>query len=272
MKRTLIIERLSAARLPSDAGMWLKAVLLAALAVKTAQLLWAIATPVGPLGAWRAPVPAILSPDAQAMLFATVNPFDRAGTAAAAVPADLPSDLKLFGVRDNIGSIGGGAIIALADGTQLSVAVGEAVMPGVVLVGVGFDYADVERGGARQRLFLDADKPPETLAAGTGAAAGPSGAPAALTPQALRGAVSFSPRQANGAISGILVAPGGDAATFATTGFRSGDVIVAVNGARIASATDLAQLQQSLAPGATLALTVERDGRQLPLTLKLAGS
>jgi len=266
----LIIQRLSVARLPSDAGVWLKAILLAALAAQSAQLLWAIVTPVGPLGEWRAPAPLVLSREAQVALFATVNPFDRAGPDAAVAAAALPSDLKLFGVRDNIGSDGGGAIIALADGTQLSISVGESVMPGVVLVGVGFDYADIERGGARQRLFLDQDKPPETLGAGGAAAAPP--AAAGLTPQALRNAVSFTPRQANGAVSGIIVAAGSDAATFATTGFQAGDVIVAVNGAAIASATDLVQLQQSLVPGTSLSLTVERAGRQLPITLKLAGS
>lgn len=272
MNRTLIIQRLSAARLPSDAGVWLKAILLAALAAKSAQLLWVIIAPVGPLGEWRAPAPASLSQEAQAALFAAVNPFDRAGPAAAAVAA-LPADLKLFGVRDNIGSGGGGAIIALPDGVQVSVSVGESLMPGAVLVAVGFDHADVERNGAVQRLFLDQDKPPETLAPGAVPAVAVS-APAAsrLTVQALRGAVSFTPRQANGAVSGILVGPGSDAATFAITGFQPGDVIVAVNGARITSLTDLAQLQQSLTPGASLSLTLERAGRQLPLTLKLAGS
>ena len=272
LNRTVIIQRLSEARLPSDAGVWLKAVLLAALAAKSAQLLWVMVTPVGPLGGWRAPTPAVLSAEAQAALFATVNPFDRGNTETAVVAA-LPTDLKLFGVRDNVGSSGGGAIVALPDGTQLSVSVGETLMPGVVLVAVGYDFADVERGGARQRLFLDQDKPPETLAPGASpAAAAIAPATAGLTVQALRGAVSFSPRQANGAVSGILVAPGGDAATFATTGFQAGDVIVSVNGARIASLTDLAQLQQSLTPGASLSLTVERAGRNLPLTLKLAGS
>lgn len=272
MNRTFIFQRLSVARLPSDVGVWLKAVLLAALAAKTAQLLWAVVTPVGPLGDWRAPVPANLSQDAQAALFATINPFDRGGPAASAVAA-LPADLKLFGVRDNVGSAGGGAIIALPDGTQVSVSIGETLAPGIVLIGVGFDYADVERSGARQRLFLDQDKPPETLAPGV-AAAVPASTPASagLTVQALRGAVSFSPRQANGSVSGILVAPGGDAATFAATGFQPNDVIVAVNGARITSLTDLQQLQQSLTPGASLSLTLERAGRPLPLSLKLAGS
>ncbi len=283
MNRTVIIQRLNAARLPNDAGAWLKAVLLAALAVKSAQLVWVIVTPVGPLGDWRAPAPPLLSAEAQAALFATVNPFNRSGPTPviAAAAASLPTDLKLFGVRDNVGSGGGGAIIALPDGVQLSIPVGGAVMPGVILIGVGFDYADIERGTARQRLFLDQDKPPETLPSGTSALVagtavappGGAGAPgSALTPQMLRSAVSFTPRQSGAGVSGIIVSPGGDSATFATSGFQPGDVIVAVSGARITSATDLAQLQQSLVPGASLSLTVERGGRQLPITLKLAGS
>lgn len=275
LNRTLILQRLSVARLPGDTGAWLKAVLLAMLAVQSAKLLWVLVTPAGPLGDWRPTAPAILSSEAQASLIATLNPFDRANAPAAGALATLPSDLKLFGVRDTIGSLEGGAIIGLPDGTQLSVSVGETIMEGVTLSATGYDYADVERGGAIQRLFLDQDKPPETLAAGGTAAtpaaqgAAPSGA---LTAQALRGAISFAPRQANGSINGIVVAPGADAASFARTGLRAGDVIVAVGGATITSVTDLAQLQASLVPGASLSLIVERGGQPMNITLTLAGS
>ena len=51
------------------------------------------------------------------------------------------------------------AIIALPDGTQTSVAVGEEVMPGVRLNAVRFDGVTILRGGAREQLFLDQSTP-----------------------------------------------------------------------------------------------------------------
>jgi general secretion pathway protein C len=271
--RTLTVERLRAVRIPGDVAVWLKALLVAVLAIQVARLIWVAVTPAGPLGEWRPSSAAVMPPAAQAAIIAAVNPFDR--QAAGAAVAQLPSDLKLFGVRASAGALPGGAIVGLPDGQQVSASVGETIMPGVVLVAVGFDYADVERQGARQRLFIDQDKPAQTLgAAGAPVTAASAGAatPGPPTVESVRAAVNFAPRQSGGGVSGITVAPAGDQAAFAALGFRPGDVIVAVNGARIASASDLAQLQQSLAPGARLALTVERGGVQVPITLSLAGS
>lgn len=269
MIRTLTVQRFRVARISSDVALWLKALLVAVLAVQGARLIWAAVTPVGPLGDWR-PAGVIAIPSAaQAAVIAAVNPFDRMATGGAAV--SLPSDLKLFGVRASAGAIPGGAIVGLPDGQQISVSVGEPVMPGVVLVTVGFDYAEVDRQGTRQRLFMDQDKPSETLGSG-GASAAPQAVTASRpTVEAVRAAVSFSPRRSQTGLTGFTVMPGGDRATFTAIGFRPGDVIVAVNGTTIASASDLAQLQQSLAPGASLALTVDRGGQQVPITLRLAG-
>ncbi|HYE86660.1 MAG TPA: type II secretion system protein N [Vicinamibacterales bacterium] len=270
MIRTLTVRRFRVARIPSDVALWLKALLVAALAVQGARLIWAAVTPVGPLGDWR-PAGAIAIPSAaQAAVIAAVNPFDRVATGAAAV--SLPSDLKLFGVRASAGAVPGGAIVGLPDGQQISVSIGETVMPGVVLVTVGFDYAEVDRQGTRQRLFMDQDRPPETLRSG-GASAVPQAVTASrATVEAVRSAVRFFPRRSQAGLTGIRVMPGGDQATFTAIGFRHGDVIVAVNGTTIASESDVAQLQQSLTRGASLALTVDRGGQRVPITLNLAGS
>ena len=269
MIRTLTVQRFRVARIPSDVSVWLKALLVAVLAVQGARLIWVAVTPVGPLGDWRPAGVIDIPPAAQKAVIAAINPFDRMATGGAA--AILPSDLKLFGVRASAGAIPGGAIIGLPDGQQISVSVGEPVMPGVVLVTVGFDYAEVDRQGIWQRLFMDQDKPPLTLGSG-GASAVPLPATSMPTVDAVRAAVTFSPRRSQAGLTGITVMPGGDQAGFTALGFRPGDVIVAVNGAAIASDSDLAQLQQSLAPGASLALTVDRGGRQIPITLSLAGS
>lgn len=249
--------------------MWLLVLLFAGLAVQSARLVWAIATPVTPIGDWRPATAATLGAEAQAAILATVNPFGGAEPG----PAVLPSDLKLFGVRAAIGGLRGGAIIQLPDGAQISVAEGEEVMPGVTLAAVGFDFADIVREGGRQRLFLDPDKTPETIGAGNGTTATsptpPSSAEGGLSASQVRAAVSLTPRASGAGISGISVAPGSNSADFARTGFQAGDVIVSVNGATISAAQDLAQLQNSLAPGASLAIVVERGDRRVPMTINL---
>lgn len=271
MLRTISIERIAVVRrwLPTDVYVWLKALLLVGISVQLAQLAWAIVTPAGPLGEWRPPVARRLTVLAQEAIIATVNPFFR-DNAVASSTAALPDDLKLFGVRDNLATGGGGAIIGTADGEQVSVGVGEQVVPGITLVEVGFDFAIVERGGSRQKIFLDQDKSAETVAMG---AAVPVAAPTVgITAASLRGGISATPRMVGASVSGIIVSPAGDGTAFASAGLRPGDVITAINGAKIASATDAAQLQSSLVPGATLSLTIERAGQAVPLSLKIPDS
>lgn len=272
MLRTISIERIAVVRrwLPTDAYVWLKALLLVGISVQLAQLAWALVTPVGPLGEWRPPVARRLSAVAQDAIIATVNPFFRDGAATTLQAAAPPDDLKLFGVRDNVATGGGGAIIGMADGQQVSVGIGEQVAPGIVLAEVGFDFAVVERGGVRQKIFLDQDKPAETVAAGAGVSAAPPSA--GISAASLRAGISATPRVSGASVNGILVSPAGDGTAFASAGFRPGDIITAINGANIASATDAAQLQSSLVPGATLSLTIERAGQAVPLSLKIPDS
>lgn len=279
MIRTLVVERWSLFRrwLPTDVYLWVKAILLALVAMQLARLLWAVLTPVGPMGPWRPAQARMLSPQAQAAVLAAVDPFYRDGPPAAAVEATSTLNLILFGVRENRGSGGGAAIIGAPDGEQGSYAVGEEVAPGVRLSAVFFDYVVLDRGGRQEKLFLDQSKAPEAGAAGAPSPAASSPVPGAaaspgLTAAAARQAFSFSPRQQGGRVTGVTVAPGADPGLYAAAGFQPGDVIVAVNGARIASQTDLVQLQSSLIPGARLSLTVERGAQTVPIALNLAGN
>lgn len=276
MIRTLVVERWSLFRrwLPTDVYLWAKAVLLALIAVQLARLIWAIVTPVGPLGPWRPAQAAILSPQAQATILAAVDPFYRNGPPASAAQATSTLNLQLFGVRENRGSGGGAAIIGAPDGEQASFAVGEEVAPGVRLSAVYFDYVVLDRGARQEKLFLDQSKAPEAVVAATG---GPAPGTAAqpttgLSAAAARQAFSFVPRQQGGRVTGVIVSPGADQALYAAAGFQPGDVIVAVNGARITSPADLTQLQSSLTPGARLSLTVERGAQAVPIALNLASN
>ena len=241
-------------RVQLDPYILLKATLLAGLTVATTQLVWAIVTPVGPFGDWHPMAPRALSAEAQSALLSTVDPFFRsgnAGTQAAAAPADL----QLFGTRLGSDGIPGSAILGPPDGDQRSYVIGEEVAPGLKLASVRFDHVDLDRGGVRQSLYMPGTE-------SSSSAAAPSGA-------SIADAFTLKPRMSGSDVTGVTVSPGSNKVPFAASGLRQGDVIVAVNGARVTSLIDVQQLEASLAPGARLILTVERGAQTLPIPLNL---
>lgn len=272
MIRTVNIERWSLLRqwLPSDVYFWLKALLLAGVAIQLTRLLWVSVTPVGPFGDWRPRQARMLPVQTQTALLAVVDPFFRqAGTPAA--PAQFRSlDLELFGTREDQRG-GGSAIIGAPDGEQLSYAVGQEVAPGVKLAAVFFDFVVLDAGGQQQKLYMDGSAESAPAAAAIDEPAGPAPPAATMTAGGLRRALTFAPRSRGGRVTGAIVNPGSDTAAFAAAGFRPGDVIVSVNGARISSPQDLAQLQSGLIAGARLSLGVERGASTVPVALNIAG-
>jgi general secretion pathway protein C len=125
--------------------------LLTVIAVQGARLFWATLTPAGPVGA--GPVGAA-SGQASGEGDASFDPFFRLQvSAASSTVTSLP--LKLTGTRLNDATGQGSAIIATPDGVQSSYGVGESIMPGVKLWSVAQDEVTIDRGGARERLFLD---------------------------------------------------------------------------------------------------------------------
>lgn len=247
--------------------------LLALLAWQTARLVWALLTPLGPLGDWR-PAPGPDASRGRAVLASGFDPFFRlAGGEGPAVVTSL--QLTLFGVRVDEASGRGSAIIAGPDGIQTSYAVGEAILPGVTLKTVGFDNVVISRNGADETLFLD-QSGAAPVAAPTGgtteseALLAPPSQPQAITFAELRSGITAAPRSSNGRVTGIVVRPGtGD--VFGRAGFRPGDVIAAVNGRPVSSPEDLQQAAAALSAGGTLSLGVERGADVVPLTISISG-
>lgn len=162
-----------------DAYHWLELLLLAALAVQLARLVWTIFTPVAPLGAWEPRQAVVGSLASRTALFGSFDPFFRTAVAApSATPQVTSLDLKLFGVRVNQGTGGGSAIIAGPDGIQNSIVEGQAILPGVTLREVHFDHVVIDRSGAQEMLYLDQSmgQPPVT-----GAPAAPASPPSGGT-------------------------------------------------------------------------------------------
>ena len=253
---------------------WLLAVIIAILG---SALLWALVTPVSPLGDWRPQGVRMMAPTARAALFASIDPFNRGAAPAAqdqSSGAVTSLALTLFATRSTPGG-GGTAIIAGGDGLQQVYRVGAEVQPGVTLAGVAFDHVELSRNGAKELLYLDQSSAAPD-AAGV-VAANPVAAPAGTAPsggaisvEALRTGVNFGPRAEGGRIVGIEVLSSGDGSTFRAAGFQPGDLIQALNGKPITGAADAAALSAALRPGASIAVTVKRGDRQLPLAITLA--
>jgi general secretion pathway protein C len=237
--------------------------LLVLLAVQGARLIWTLLTPLEPVGDWKASSALVLP--ASSGVLAGFDPFFRLSAGGPVVVTSL--NLTLHGVREDRATGRGSAIIALPDGRQMSFAVGEEIMPGVVLTGVGFDNVTISRAGTAEQLFLDQSEPAP-------AAGGPvPGAPQVATPAQQAGpfsgsAMNFEPRIAGGGINGIIVTPGADGGqAFAAAGFQPGDVIVSVNGQRITS-LDQARSAAAGANGAVNVM-VDRGGRAVALRVRL---
>ncbi|MBV9884639.1 MAG: PDZ domain-containing protein [Sphingomonadaceae bacterium] len=273
------------ARLPRlTAYSWAELILLVLIAMQCARLVWLLAAPVGPVGDWKATSSAVTPQDPA--LLARFDPFFRLdGAPGPTVVTSL--NLKLYGVREDRASGRGSAIIALPDGRQMSFAVGEEVMPGVILTAVGFDNVTISRGGATEQIFLDQSGPaeavgaPQTVVVPQGAVpqqAGPAAPMQVVTvptapppPPPIAAApgrpINFTPRTSNGRVTGLVVTPGSDGGrAFAAAGFAPGDVIVAINGQRISS---LEQARAAIQNG-EVNVTVDRGGMAVPLHVRMS--
>lgn len=251
---------------------WLRALLVLALVVQVARLIWTIVTPIAPLGDWQARTANVMSAPSRAALFASFDGFDRAAATGDANAAVTSLDLTLYGLRMNEASGGGSAIIAGSDGVQRSYSVGEEVAPGVKLMQVLFDHVVLERSGQRESLFIDQSVPAETVG-DTAAAPATTAQPlpvvqaGPLTAEAISAGIAFAPRMENGRATGFAVTPKADGAVFAQAGFKPGDIVVEINGRKVSSAQDGAALAGQLRPGARLSLLVERGTETLPIAL-----
>ena len=243
--------------------------LIAGLAVQCARLLWALATPVGPLGDWR-PAGITLS-GRPADILSGFDPFFRLEQQQG--PATVTQlSLTLFGIRVNEASGLGSAIVAGPDGVQQTVSVGEEVQPGVLLKAVAFDHITITRGGADEDLFMvQSDAPPaspEAIAATPGSG-GPQPAAAGVQIGQLKTEIGFIPRIDGGRVSGLVVRPQGTGAAFRQAGLREGDIVTSIGGRPVSGPDDLDRISIDFAKGGNIPITVERGSTTLPLSIAI---
>lgn len=174
------------------------AALGAALLVQAVRLLWAVLVPISPLGDWQPPRAQILDHPQRLALLNSFDPFFR-GAMAGSGPVQVTAiNIMLHGVTMNEATGGGSAILAGADGVQNSYAVGDEVMAGVTLAAVAFDHVVLDRGGARETLFMEQ---------GDGGAVPIVGAPVAAAGASGAGPVDNSKAEAKSAADGGSAPP-----------------------------------------------------------------
>ncbi|WP_097091956.1 type II secretion system protein N [Novosphingobium sp. Chol11] len=253
---------------------WLRVVeklLLGLLTVQCARLIWALLTPVGSFGPWEGRQAQFPNFAARQALFSSFDPFYRAGPQQPANGGVVTSlALTVYGIRLNEGSGLGSAIIAGPDGVQNSFAVGDEILPGVLLKAVAFDHVTIDRGGAEEQIFLDQSQPAPAAAPGeAGAVPAPAGGIDNPTADGLKRDIGFAPRMQNGRITGLFLTARGP--TFQNAGFQPGDVITQVDGQPVGSPSDLQALQGKIMPGARISLAVERGAGLSTINLTLQG-
>lgn len=250
------------------------------LAVQLARLILIVAQPqTEPV---MAPTAALTVAPVDYSVFQRFDAFFRTGgqSSLAEASAAGASQMRLYGVRSD-GAGGGSAIIGLADGRQVSVAVGEQVEPGLVLRGVGSDHVTLARGGSVSRLIFSevpvgvAPPPPPppgpqtvtpqppTPAVSPTAAAGVRVDPARLIAQA-----SLRPRMQGVRVNGLTVSTSGDGAAVKAAGLQAGDVILAVNGQTLNSLDRIAALRSDLATADSAEIRFERGGAVQTTTIR----
>ena len=249
-------------------------VLLAGFATQLARLVWTVLTPVTPLGDWR-PVRVAL-PSAPGEVLRGFDPFYRISGVQGGPAIVTSLQLKLFGTRIDGATGRGSAILAGPDGLQKSIAVGEEIIPGVILRDVAFDHVTIDRGGVREDLFLDQSGGAAPVApAGDGAS--PVAQPVAVPPgvgitmRQFQQEIGFVPRIDGGRISGLVVRPEGSGAAFRAAGLRDGDIVTQIGGRAIQGPADIERLAAQFPAGGNLALTVERGGQTVPIAVTVAG-
>ena len=176
-----------------------------------------------------------------------------------AAPPPSAEGLRLHGL------LGGGAIIAAADGRQRFVAIGREVTPGLRVVRIEPNHVILASPGGELRLGFEGVSQAE--AAAPEAAPAASASEEALRDETLRYRLGLAPRQAGGRTTGFVVRPNVSMPTLERAGLRPGDVIVGVNGSAFDEERML-ELAWQIANSTRTEFEVERGGRRIRLAIE----
>ena len=89
-------------------------------------------------------------------------------------------------------------------------------------------------------------------------------------PQSLAGLVSISAVQGKEGLKGYRLSPGRDAAQFTALGFKSGDIVTAVNGYTLSDPTNTVRLYQLMRDATDATFDIEREGAAVSINVSLS--
>lgn len=89
-------------------------------------------------------------------------------------------------------------------------------------------------------------------------------------PESLADVVSVAPVRSGDRVTGYRITPGKDRKAFATFGFKSGDIVTAVNGLALSDASNTVKLYQMMKDASEAAFDIERDGGNVTVNVNLA--
>jgi len=90
------------------------------------------------------------------------------------------------------------------------------------------------------------------------------------SPESLASVLSVSPVREGDRVVGYRIAPGADRVAFDTFGFRSGDIVTAVNGLVLSDASNTVKLYQTMKDATQASFDIERDGGTVTVNVDLA--
>ena len=89
-------------------------------------------------------------------------------------------------------------------------------------------------------------------------------------PQSLAGLVSISAVQGQNGLKGYRLSPGRDASQFTALGFKSGDIVTAVNGYALSDPTNTVRLYQLMRDATDATFDIEREGTPVSINVSLS--
>lgn len=192
-----------------------------------------------------------------------------AATSAEPIPLVLASVIPGRNALEGAASIG-----TSAENAQVYAA-GALLPNGSRLLEVHNDHVLLAQGAGRAKLYLDgrptgfslpdsALSTRQTLEHRLLYVGGSAEERKEITPEpafSLATVVRTQPVFEDGRFRGISLEAGGNAALFAALGFKSGDVVVALDGAPVKSASQAEDLLGALDSGGAIPVTIQREGR-----------
>lgn len=218
---------------------------------------------------------------------------DGQGAVSVQVAPETRLNLNLRGVRRGVNPDQGSAVIESPAAGQRSIAVGGEVAPGVTLDSVYADRVIINRGGARESLFLteaaaqraqeeqarrargnSAGQHSERAGSYAQAAGALSGQPdleiaATLDREDWVDGLRLEPALENNQMIGLRVRDNTRLEILRASGLLPGDIVTALNGEVLADAQAAARAARGLEGSARADFTVRRDGDTLTLSVPL---